>query len=487
MATTQTTTAVLDPQADRLPRANTPQERGQKRFPPEEFVRIPDVPIWAEHTTTLPDGRTIHFDREKLEQIIDRCNRRIEETGDYATVTIGHSSPRIGGPQPPVVGFAGPFRLGVMGDPPRYVVLADFHLYREHADVLKRFPRRSPELWLADDPSEMFLDPIALLGAETPRLDMGILYQQQGERGMKLRYTATAPSAGTVFVPSETGKKQYVAPAAAAALAEGAAALAPAVGQAISSGFKQGEQAGQAIQDAAKDVFSKDDSRPQAKEGTMNLTDEDIQAIVAQIRELPELKWVRAQMPEQKEPEGDDSPPPPEPPQDVQPEPEPPAPPPQEPEAAKGEEDKELYSRLQEQVESLQRRLELERANRINAERYARLKELAQKYRFDLEREMKRCAYGRMSDEQFQEHCQEVIPNYRPNPAAQEWLPVPEAVPQQSTERYERREDGLWMRTRYGREIEQRALDICLRAANRGEKLDYDEVCQKLASGQPVG
>jgi len=169
MATQPTATALLD--APELPRANTPREQGQERFPPERFVTVPDVPVWAEHTTTLPDGRTVHFGRRELEQIIARCNRRIQETGDYATVTIGHTSPDPSAPQPPVVGFAGPFRLGVMGDPPRYVVLADMHLYREHADVLRRYPRRSPELWIAPDPQEMFLDPIALLGGETPRLD----------------------------------------------------------------------------------------------------------------------------------------------------------------------------------------------------------------------------------------------------------------------------------------------------------------------------
>lgn len=191
-----------------LPVANTRQAGD---FDEREFQNVANVPVFAEHQTVAKDGRQLKFGRNELSAIVNRCNRRIDETGDYATITIGHTpSPEErakGAVQPDVVGFAGPYRLGTIGagERKRYAILADFHYHKEDLPKIKKHPRRSPEVWLEDSYAEMFFDPIALLGAEAPRLDMGLLYsaQRQGSDRVVEKYTAVAPAAGNTFIPDE--------------------------------------------------------------------------------------------------------------------------------------------------------------------------------------------------------------------------------------------------------------------------------------------
>lgn len=223
-------------QAAALPRANVRQP--EEAFSEELFHTVPNVAVFKEHQTvrttcgecggTVRGGactqcgqpaRMLRISRNELAAIAERCNRRIRETGDYAALTIGHTpSPdeaAKGAPQPEVVGFAGPFRLGVLGQPGQrqlYAILADCHIYRDKTDVLRKYPRRSPELWLEDRYEEMFLDPIALLGAEAPRLDMGLLYAAVRHGRLCEKYAAASPAAGSVFIPTDGDKdKTYYA------------------------------------------------------------------------------------------------------------------------------------------------------------------------------------------------------------------------------------------------------------------------------------
>lgn len=205
-----------------LPRANV--RGGLTPFPEGEFVTLTNTPVFAEHETKARDGRTLKFGRSELQMIVNRCNRRIRETGDYAAITLGHTpSPEEkerGVKMPDLVGFAGPFRLGIIGEPgarQRYAILADQHIFKDEVNRVKKHPRRSPELWLEDTYQEMFLDPIALLGAEAPRLDMGILYSahrhasQARKPRLVERYTACAPGPMNTFVASHGDKKDYAA------------------------------------------------------------------------------------------------------------------------------------------------------------------------------------------------------------------------------------------------------------------------------------
>ena len=205
--------------------ANVPLANTRRQFDPATFAFIPNVPVFAEHETTCTagryEGRKLSFGYSELLAVCQRCNRRIEETGDYATVVIGHTPPKEliwkGDAQTPeLVGFCGPFRMGqitLAGGNRRWAILADFHIFKEDEKQLRKYPRRSAELWLEEKYDDMFLDPIALLSAEAPRLDMGLLYSQfrQGGAQVEIYAAASAPSAASVSIPAPAGRvsKQY--------------------------------------------------------------------------------------------------------------------------------------------------------------------------------------------------------------------------------------------------------------------------------------
>jgi hypothetical protein len=219
--TSPTNTAATDVMADGLPLANVKDPKDP--FPDDQFDELRNIPVFAEHQTTAKDGRELRFGKNELEAIVHRCNRRINQTGDYAAITIGHTpSPDAlakGAKMPDLVGFAGPYRLGLLGNEGqgrRYAILADFHIFKDEMQRVRKHPRRSPEVWLEDDYEEMFFDPIAMLGAEAPRLDMGLLYcaprHSNGRRRIVEKYTAVAPSAANVFVPDDDiREKKYQA------------------------------------------------------------------------------------------------------------------------------------------------------------------------------------------------------------------------------------------------------------------------------------
>ncbi len=215
-ATRATARPWLPAVAQTIPRANV--RSGADAFDPDLFTTIANVPVFAEHETTARDGRKLRFTRNELEAIAQRCNQRIRDTGDYAAITLGHTPEDPNGDQPEMIGLAGPFRIGLLGEPgerQRYAILCDYHVYRDKVDLLRQYPRRSPELYLEDRYDQMYLDPIALLGAQAPRLDMGLLYS--ATRGGRLveKYAAACPAAGSVFIRSDGDKTDYAASPAA--------------------------------------------------------------------------------------------------------------------------------------------------------------------------------------------------------------------------------------------------------------------------------
>lgn len=147
-----------------------------------------------------------------MQKVVDRSNKRIEETADFCPIVIGHTSRDPRDPKPPKIGWAGPFRLGWLNkDKKKLAVLCDFRIEQDKTGLLKEYPRRSAELWSAGgNYDEMYFDPISLLGAETPWSDMGILLYQKEEGGEKIWYAAEAPSAFNVFVPgTKNAKEKY--------------------------------------------------------------------------------------------------------------------------------------------------------------------------------------------------------------------------------------------------------------------------------------
>jgi hypothetical protein len=450
-------TAVLD-NADASPR------RAQ-RFPPDKFVTVPGVAVFAEHSTHLRDGTPVTYDRDALEQIAACCNRRIDETGNYAAVCIGHTDGDDG--DKPLIGFAGPFRVEDRDG--RAVIVADFHIFKEDKEKLQRYPRPSPEVWIPKDgfdPTRIFLDPIAMLGAEVPRLDLGMTFLYRARDGDMLceKYAATFPGPSSVAMPRFKRKR--------------------------------------------KEKYLKHEDTSMSQ-----LTPEDIQAILKAIESTDWYKWVRQQMaasakeeareepvpgnerppeadvPAKKEPYANEDPngrdkaaqkpedeePPPE--RDVR----------DDTERPKRVEEyrctthyakREALLQAQREIYQLRQALEGERARRVNSERRRRLESLARRYAVDVKEEMAMCAYGRMSDEAFEKHVARIEKYYRPLPVDSvlpTWAEADAGYPDTSREMYRRKQEE---------ELSAKALEYARQAANRGQWVSYDEALALAKSGK---
>ena len=184
------------------------------RGPPAEidkFEVLHDVPLFDEHIGE--DG--VYYDEGLLRRIAQNNNDRINDTGDYVPIAGWHTDEENDPEKdPPVVGYAGPFYVASFGnDKPRPCIYAkDYYLYKDAKALWRRRPRRSVEMWPEDKPENRFFDPIALLGAETPKRDLGMALTYGKSAGTrKIRYSmgsqATAPAAGNTFVPG-TGDRE---------------------------------------------------------------------------------------------------------------------------------------------------------------------------------------------------------------------------------------------------------------------------------------
>lgn len=454
--------------------------RTESTFDDQQFVNLANVPVFAEHQTKTHDDRELRFGLSELQAVARRCNQRIRDTGDYSAVVLGHTpDPNDGGmvQQPELVGFAGPFRVGMIGagQTRKYSILADFHIFREDFPRLKKFPRRSPELWLEDRYEDMFLDPISLLGAEAPRLDMGLLYsaRRQADGRQVLKYAAACPSAGNVFVRSDDAKKEHY------------------------------------------------EANPEGEDQSMPLSPDDVRQIVDALEQLPWVQWCKTQMtadespaagmpgaePAAAAPAGPDAAaaptaagasasapagPPPARPEEKKPEqnaapPEPttttPAPPPP---AATGEGGLGAvkYSRLEAELAELRRQTqearqiaEAERGKRIDVERYARLTEKRRVKAFDIDAEHERCRYSKMNDAQFDAHLALIDANYRDIPIDTS-LPIPDGTAKQPPA------PAAPVKERYSKEVIDKATRYAKRLAMSGQSVDYAEVLEKAAAGQ---
>lgn len=341
-------------------------------FPADTFFTVENVPVFVAHAARLSDGRTIEFDRPRLEKIVENCNRRIDRTGDYAVVTLGHTPTpeETHKAMPEVVGFAGPFRLGEYAG--KAAVLADMHIFIERKDELRRWPRRSPEFRLTG-PDEIYLDPIALLGAEPPRLDMGLtmLYSERSEGAPVERYAFAMPSGGNVFVPGVIG-------------------------------------------DQRREKYQ--------------MTDEQLKLIIEAIEKLDWVQWIKKKIAEEQAGGNADDPPAAATSAD---------PPPAEEERERYRRLEQSLQLRTTEIETLRRQIEEERADRVNAERYSQLMALRNVYAFDIEKEADRCRYSRMNDEQFRDHLTLIRENYRRIPVGERLPPLGAAIDAETpAERY---------------------------------------------------
>lgn len=196
------------------------EDMANARF--EDSFTVRDVCEFGEHTLKLPN-RVEKYDMRSLASIVENCNARIRDSGDYACLCDDHTPPdealQAGAKAPAVLAHIGPFFLGQIGeDNPRWAIFADEHWLQDAFPRRAQYARRSAELFRFDERGQWietpdrFIDPVAALGAKTPALNLGtVQYAAIGSR--RVCYSGDAlPSATNCFVASDdaTGKKaQY--------------------------------------------------------------------------------------------------------------------------------------------------------------------------------------------------------------------------------------------------------------------------------------
>lgn len=144
---------------------------------PAKWVTQPSVPLLDEHTMTNDRGQPVaDVDRHALEQIASNNNRRVRETGDPATLILGHTSDDPNAPEKPAKGFVVNYSVRPYKRDPQtgrtiYAIHGDFKVRPKNSAILEEFPRRSVELWW----HKKELDPIALLGGTSPERDLSVV------------------------------------------------------------------------------------------------------------------------------------------------------------------------------------------------------------------------------------------------------------------------------------------------------------------------
>lgn len=152
-----------------------------------------EVPIFDEHDGN-DEGLPINFTADILEKIAMACNQRYKLTGDAAPITDGHTSDDPNHKPPDILGYAKHFKVKPFRG--KKAIFATLEFDEDKWDRAKKLQRRSIELWqdMCIDPVVLQegkrrpIDSIALLGAERPARDLGLM--KENCKGMtKYKYS----------------------------------------------------------------------------------------------------------------------------------------------------------------------------------------------------------------------------------------------------------------------------------------------------------
>lgn len=140
---------------------------------PADFHIAPPVAALDEFRMSNDAGAfVVDITADFLVKFVDHMNDREASTGDLAPLVIGHTVdgiPETDGP--PLVGFARNWFVAPLGNTDRQAAFFTPWIYKNEVERVKRYPRRSCEVWA----SRYEADPISLLGATTPARDLGLM------------------------------------------------------------------------------------------------------------------------------------------------------------------------------------------------------------------------------------------------------------------------------------------------------------------------
>jgi hypothetical protein len=195
----------------------TIQEIATARFTPDKYQRLDNVALFHEHSVPAQDidGKQLpaqHYGRDELAEMVEGMNERILDHDEFSPITRGHTGRKPGAADgerqlPEVLGFAGPYRLGMIGRKnPRWAIFGTEYHLKEAVPELRKRVGRSPEVWRYARMRNRFFYPIASLGEEMPRLNLPPAHYSRrspdSEPVFVECYQATFPGGANTFAPS---------------------------------------------------------------------------------------------------------------------------------------------------------------------------------------------------------------------------------------------------------------------------------------------
>lgn len=158
----------------------------KKKFA-EDTVDYQTVALFDEHDGH-EEGVDCYFDREKLNEICNNTQAKIDDTKDYLPVYVGHiDEDKHESQQGELLGYIDRVWVGDFGEKnPRPTIYGNYRVLKEKLDKAKEFPRRSVELWF--DKAGMILDCVAAL-KRRPQRNLGITYEKNSQRVAKYQYS----------------------------------------------------------------------------------------------------------------------------------------------------------------------------------------------------------------------------------------------------------------------------------------------------------
>jgi hypothetical protein len=221
-----------------------------QKFPAERFSFSPAHCHFAEHDKVEPNGQVKHIGVQDLVTILNENNSQILDRENFQAITLGHTSDSPAAKDPDVIGFAGPYRLGMIGhEKPVFAIFGDEYHRKDRLNDVQSAPRRSIELNTLRSTGQRWFDPIAALGAKAPRLAMPAKYDSTEEADIE-RYSVVAPAYFPGGSNTNVDKTHY-----------------------------------------------DDETNFPSQEDEMNgqsISDQDIAAIVAAIEQMPEIQFIRS-------------------------------------------------------------------------------------------------------------------------------------------------------------------------------------------------
>lgn len=137
------------------------------------YEPLPRFAILDEHTFSNKK-KAEQFDKARLERLAVKLNKRASELNDLVPIIVGHTTDDDKEEdQPEIVGYGSDYRVERLGRGDKWALTACPWAARGHKSTFQKFPRRSVELWV-DSVNGDDIDPIALLGATTPRRTLGV-------------------------------------------------------------------------------------------------------------------------------------------------------------------------------------------------------------------------------------------------------------------------------------------------------------------------